>query len=172
MECELVRLAGVPIGLVTSALFYSTDRASSSQEELEVYALLGCSIKLSARAPCLYETGTLRAGQRGADSRVSHWTTTGVHSLLQGPVCSMQWSVKEIHLSFVHIQCNNKLLPAPCRLTTCPNSSRRRRCLDLICCLPDQLRRTAESSSRPRHSKVGGSISWQTIKCSSVLFSC
>ena len=37
MECELVRLAGVPIGLVTSALFYSTDSGGSAgQEEPEV----------------------------------------------------------------------------------------------------------------------------------------
>ena len=36
MDCELVRLAGVPIGLVTSALFYSTDIGSSGREDQEV----------------------------------------------------------------------------------------------------------------------------------------
>ena len=44
MEWELVRLAGVPIGLVTSALFYSTDSAGSAgQEEHEVVHMFVCS---------------------------------------------------------------------------------------------------------------------------------
>lgn len=32
MECELVRLAGVPLGIVTSTLFYASDSGSQQAE--------------------------------------------------------------------------------------------------------------------------------------------
>ena len=103
MECELVRLAGVPIGLVTSALFYSTDSAGSAgQEEPEVQFvhMFICS-GLSRVLLSLY-IGTLGAGERGADSRVSHWATAGLYSLIQGPVCSMHGSVYITAVSTQH----------------------------------------------------------------------
>lgn len=53
MECELVRLAGVPMGLVTSALFYTTtNKPGSRQADFEV------GTRRHARV-CIYSTYTV-----------------------------------------------------------------------------------------------------------------
>lgn len=59
MECELIQLAGVPVGLVTSALFYttSTDNADSRPAEPEVH--LWQYLPLLTRSVCYWFTATL-----------------------------------------------------------------------------------------------------------------
>ena len=46
MECELVRLASVPVGLVTSALFYASEQDSQQAEVSQLTAACGTEFQI------------------------------------------------------------------------------------------------------------------------------